>query len=100
MMHLVEKIDGSILWRNLHLLFWLSLLPFPTCWMGENPFDHPTLFLYGTKLLCFALAHFSLQRRSIRLQGAKSVRAHAIVPHIKGKDSAALYLLAIGTRSE
>src|SRR3546814_11852832 len=87
MMHLVEKIDGSILWRNLHLLFWLSLLPFTTGWMGENHFAHPTLFLYGINLLCCALAYFSLQRSIIRLQVEKSVLAHAIGADIKGKDS-------------
>jgi uncharacterized membrane protein len=97
MMHLVERVDGAVLWANLHLLFWLSLLPFTTGWMGENHFAPATLFLYGLNLLCCAMAYAVLQCGIIRLQGAGSALAHALGRDIKGKISPVLYLLGIVT---
>ena len=63
MMHATERVSGSILWANLHLLFWLSLLPFTTGWMGENHFARWPTALYGVNLLCCAIAYFILQQR-------------------------------------
>jgi uncharacterized membrane protein len=97
MLHLAGTVNGGILWANLHLLFWLSLLPFSTGWMGENHFAAPALFLYGLNLLCCAIAYFILQQRIIAAQGEGSVLAHAIGPDIKGKLSPVLYLLGIAT---
>ncbi len=97
MMHLVDKVSGAILWANLHLLFWLSLLPFTTGWMGENHFAPAAMFLYGLNLLCCAIAYVILQSRIIRFQGAQSRLAHAVSADIKGKISPLLYLLGIGS---
>ncbi|HWK62380.1 MAG TPA: TMEM175 family protein [Eoetvoesiella sp.] len=97
MLHLAGKVNGAILWSNLHLLFWLSLLPFTTGWMGENHFAPVTLFLYGVNLLCCAIAYVILQSRIIRQQGPGSVLAHAVSRDFKGKISPVLYLLGIGT---
>jgi uncharacterized membrane protein len=97
MLHMAEKVSGGVLWSNLHLLFWLSLLPFTTGWMGENHFAAPTMFLYGANLLCCAIAYFILQRNIICLQGPASPLAHAIGADTKGKLSVVLYLLGIAT---
>jgi uncharacterized membrane protein len=97
MLHLAGKVSGGILWANLHLLFWLSLLPFSTGWMGENHFAAAAMFLYGVNLLCCAIAYVILQRRIIAAQGPGSILAHAIGPDIKGKLSPVLYLLGIAT---
>jgi len=97
MMHLADRVNGTVLWSNLHLLFWLSLLPFTTGWMGENEFAPITLMLYGVNLLCCAIAYFVLQSAIIRLQGAGSVLAHAIGTDLKGKISPVLYLLGIAS---
>lgn len=97
MLHLVTRVNGAVLWSNLHLLFWLSLLPFTTGWMGENQFAPATLFLYGINLLCCAIAYVILQRGIIKLQGVGSVLAHAVGSDIKGKISPVLYLLGIGS---
>ena len=96
MMHLANKVNGGILWRNLHLLFWLSLLPFTTGWMGENEFAPAALFLYGINLLCCSIAYLILQRGIIKLQGTNSLLAHAVGRDIKGKISPLLYLLGLG----
>jgi uncharacterized membrane protein len=97
MLHLVTSVNGSVLWSNLHLLFWLSIIPFTTGWMGENQFAPVTLFLYGINLLCCAIAYVMLQSRIIKSQGTGSVLAHAIGSDIKGKISPVLYLLGIGS---
>jgi uncharacterized membrane protein len=97
MLHLADRISGGVLWSNLHLLFWLSLLPFTTAWMGENHFAAPTMFLYGINLLCCALAYAVLQRNIICLQGNESSLAHAVGQDIKGKLSPVLYVLGIVT---
>ncbi|GAB2909533.1 TMEM175 family protein [Paralcaligenes sp. KSB-10] len=97
MLHLVNKVNGTILWANLHLLFWLSLLPFTTGWMGENHFAPAALFLYGLNLLCCAIAYVILQNLIVRSQGADSPLAHAVGADKKGKISPVLYLLGIGS---
>src|SRR5690348_8511403 len=95
MLKLTETIDGSVLWANLHLLFWLSLLPFTTGWMGENHFERWPTVLYGVDLLCCAIAYVVLQARIIHCQGHDSRLAKAIGRDAKGKISPALYVAGI-----
>ena len=97
MMHTVKNVTGSILWANLHLLFWLSLVPFVTGWIGENHFDPIPMALYGIVLLMAAIAYFILQTEIIRTQGEDSLLARAVGKDIKGKMSPIIYLLAIGS---
>ncbi|WP_317897085.1 TMEM175 family protein [Aurantibacillus circumpalustris] len=91
----VERVSGGILWANLHLLFWLSLIPFVTAWMGENHFAPQTLALYGLILLMCAIAYFILQRTIIHQHGNNSTLALALGTDFKGKLSPLLYLIAI-----
>ena len=96
MLQSAERVNGTILWANLHLLFWLSLVPFATNWMGEN---HPAplpVAVYGVVLCCAAVAYTILQTTIIRLHGAGSRLHVAIGADWKGKVSLLLYLLAIG----
>jgi uncharacterized membrane protein len=98
--HMLQTLDttnGAILWANLHLLFWLSLIPFATAWMGENEFAEMPLALYGAILLCAALAFQVLQRSIIRHQGGASVLARAVGRDHKGLVSPLLYAVAIPT---
>jgi len=95
MMHTIKKITGSILWANMHLLFWLSLVPFTTGWMGENHFSPNSMVLYGTTLLMAAIAYFILQQTIINSQGVNSILAEAIGKDFKGKISPILYVLGI-----
>jgi uncharacterized membrane protein len=95
MLKLTETIDGSVLWANLHLLFWLSLLPFTTGWMGENHFERWPTVLYGVNLLCCAIAYYVLQARIIRWQGPASGLAKAVGRDLKGKMSPVLYVAGI-----
>ncbi len=95
MLHTCHKVTGSILWANLHLLFWLSLIPVTTGWMGENHFAERPTALYGVVLLMSAIAYFILQSRIIASQGSDSVLAHAVGKDWKGKVSPVLYLIAI-----
>jgi uncharacterized membrane protein len=97
MLHTIGKINGGILWANLHLLFWLSLLPFTTGWMGENHFTRGPVFLYGVNLLACAIAYFILQGMLIRQQGADSLLAKALGSDIKGKISPVFYVLGLAT---
>ncbi len=85
--HLVRHVDGVILWANLHLLFWLSLVPFATGWMGENHFAPLPTAIYGVSLLFPALAWYGLQRALIRAQGDDSPLARALGRDVKGKIS-------------
>ncbi len=71
MMHAVQKVNGGILWANLHLLFWLSLIPFVTGWVGENHFAELPMALYGAVLLMAAIAYFFLQNRIMAVQGER-----------------------------
>jgi uncharacterized membrane protein len=95
LMHTVEKVTGGILWANLHLLFWLSLVPFATGWMGENHFASWPMALYGIILLMAAIAYYILQMTIIRIDGKDSILAKAIGKDLKGKASPVLYIIAI-----
>jgi uncharacterized membrane protein len=95
MLHTTRRATGPMLWANLHLLFWLSLVPFATGWMGENDFADAPTALYGCVLLMAALAYLLLQRLIIRSQGPDSVLRRAIGRDWKGKLSFALYAAAI-----
>ncbi len=97
MMNTVKRVSGGILWANMHLLFWLSLVPFVTGWIGENHFDPIPMATYGTVLLMAAIAYFILQSQIILSQGENSLLARAIGNDIKGKMSPILYLAAIGS---
>ncbi len=92
-----SRVNGGVLWANLHLLFWLSLFPFVTGWMGENDFTPLPSALYGTVLLLAAIAYFILQTLIIAAQGGcESKLATAIGKDWKGKLSPVLYAIAIG----
>jgi uncharacterized membrane protein len=93
--HSTRHVTGGILWANLHLLFWLSLLPFTTDWMGENHFAPTPTAVYGLVLLMAALAYYVLQRTIIVQQGRNSLLAAAIGKDWKGKLSPTLYFIAI-----
>ena len=95
MLHVVQKVGGGMLWANLHLLFWLSLVPFVTGWMGENRFAPVPTALYGVVLLMAALAYWLLQRLIILGQGPGSLLAVAVGRDLKGKLSPLLYAVAI-----
>lgn len=95
MLHACTRVTGKILWANLHLLFWLSLLPFVTGWMGENHFAPIPSALYGVVLLCAAAAYWILQQAIIASQGDDSLLRQAVGGDWKGKLSPLLYLLAI-----
>jgi uncharacterized membrane protein len=96
MLHATHRVTGSVLWANLHLLFWLSLVPFVTAWMGENHFASiPTAF-YGGVLLMAAIAYTILQWQILRIEGPQSVLATALGTDLKGKLSPLVYIVAIG----
>jgi len=95
MMHTVKFVTGDILWANLHLLFWLSLIPFVTGWMGENHFDPLPEAFYGFVLLMSSIAYWILQKRIIKRHGSDSLLARAIGRDLKGKISPVLYFFAI-----
>ena len=91
----IKQVDGRVLWANLHLLFWLSLIPFVTGWLGENQFAAWPVALYGTVLLLAAVAYFILTQALIALHGRDSVLATALGRDLKGKISVVIYLMAI-----
>ena len=95
MLHMTQRVTGGILWANLHLLFWLSLVPFATAWMGENALASATTALYGMVLLANAIAYVILQYVIIRSQGEGSPLAAAIGGDRKGKLSPLLYVTGI-----
>ena len=95
MFHSTKQVSGGILWANLHLLFWLSLFPFTTGWMGENHFAQTPTALYGVVLLMAAVAYYILQRTIIVQQGPGSLLAAAVGTDWKGKLSPFLYVTAI-----
>ena len=95
MLHATERINGAILWANMHLLFWLSLVPFATGWMGENHVAALPAALYGMVLLMAALAYTILQTAIIALHGPASKLQQAVGRDFKGKFSVACYVLAI-----
>jgi len=95
MLHACHEVSGGVLWANLHLLFWLSLFPFVTGWMGENHFAALPTALYGCVLLMAAVAYYILQLTIVRNQGQNSLLARAIGKDMKGKVSPILYVTAI-----
>ena len=96
MLHTAERVDGAILWANLHLLFWLSLVPFATGWMSEQHLATWPTVLYGVILVMSAVAYTILQTCVIRAHGRGSLLATAVGGDTKGKASIVIYLLAIG----
>jgi len=95
MLHACTRVSGPILWANLHLLFWLSLIPFTTGWMGENHFAEMPTALYGIVLLMAAIAYYILQQTIIAAQGSDSLLRRAVGSDWKGKLSPLIYLAAI-----
>jgi uncharacterized membrane protein len=95
MLHTVQRVTGPMLWANLHLLFWLSLIPFATGWMGENHFAAAPCALYGLVLLMAAIAYFILQQMIIVSQGEDSLLRKAVANDWKGKLSPVAYAAAI-----
>jgi len=95
LLHATERVTGGVLWANLHLLFWLSLTPFVTGWMGENHFASLPTAAYGAVLLCAAISYYILQTTIIRAQGPHSALAKAVGNDLKGKISPVLYAAAI-----
>jgi len=95
MLHMADRINGAILWANLHLLFWLSLVPFVTGWMGENHFVALPTAAYGVVLLMAALAYTILQAAIVAEQGSGSKLKKAVGRDLKGRMSLGLYAAAI-----
>ncbi|MBL8886107.1 MAG: DUF1211 domain-containing protein [Phycisphaerales bacterium] len=95
MLHATRHVNGAVLWSNLLLLFWLSLIPFVTGWMGENHFAPAPTALYGVVLLCAAVSYTVLQRAIVACHGRDSDLARAVGRDLKGRVSLALYIAAI-----
>jgi uncharacterized membrane protein len=95
LLHTIKSVSGTILWANLHLLFWLSLVPFATGWMGENDFAPAPIALYGVPLLMAAISYWLLQRAILADQGQSSLLAAAVGSDLKGNISPILYIFAI-----
>ena len=96
LLYTVSRVDGLILWANMHLLFWLSLVPFATAWTGQNHFETVPTALYGFSLFMPGVAYYLLQKAILRREGPGSTLAKALGRDIKGKISPLLYLAAIG----
>jgi uncharacterized membrane protein len=95
MLHVTQRVNGAILWANLHLLFWLSLVPFVTAWMGENHFAGVPTAAYGVVLFLAAIAYKVLQQVIIAAEGERSLLAAAVGSDWKGKLSPVLYVIAV-----
>jgi len=95
LLQVVEHVSGPVLWANLHLLFWLSLTPFVTAWMGQNHFAALPVGLYGVVLLCSAIAYFILTRALLSIHAEDSRLAMALGNDFKGKISIVFYVVAI-----
>ncbi|MDP9125282.1 MAG: TMEM175 family protein [Pseudomonadota bacterium] len=95
LLHATSRVTGGILWANLHLLFWLSLFPFATAWVGENEFASMPSAVYGGVLMMAALAWFVLQTLIVRAQGADGLLKHALGADWKGKLSPVLYVAGV-----
>lgn len=93
---IVGRVDGSVLWANLHLLFWLSLYPFTTAWLDDSHLARTPTVVYGVNLLMAALGYYVLQQRIFRIPGAGERLRTALGNDLKGKASPVLYLLGIG----
>ena len=96
MWHVVDRVDGAVMWANMHLLFWLSLIPWATAWLGDHPRESVPTAVYGIVVLMPAIAYTLLTGAIIRLQGRHSRLAAAIGRDVKGKASLVLYASAIG----
>jgi uncharacterized membrane protein len=92
----VSRVTGAAMWANLHLLFWLSLIPFSTAWMSEHRFPSVPTAVYGIVLLCAAIAYYILQTTLLRAEGPHSLLRNALGSDMKGKISPLLYCLGIG----
>ena len=97
MFHVVEHVDGAVLWANLHLLFWLSLYPFTTAWMDETELARTPLIVYGVNLLAAAIAYYVLQLAIFRAERPDSLLKDAVGRDLKGKLSPVLYLGGIAS---
>ena len=95
LLHTVTNVSGGVLWANMHLLFWLSLVPFVTGWMGENEFTELPVALYGVIMLMAAIAYYILQTTILKKHGKQSLLAKALGKDIKGKMSPILYIIGI-----
>ncbi|MCW2844239.1 MAG: hypothetical protein JWN22_2155 [Nocardioides sp.] len=95
MFQLVSRIDGGVLWANLHLLFWLSLYPFTTAWMDETELARVPLVVYGVNLLAAAIAYYVLERAIFRAEGTDSLLRQALGRDLKGKFSPVIYIVGI-----
>ncbi len=95
MIHSVDRISGKILWANLHFLFWLSLMPFGTAWIGESRFAPAPVFCYGIDLIMCAISYFILQNAIIQHQGPESLLKKAIGADYKGRTSLGTYAVGI-----
>jgi uncharacterized membrane protein len=95
LLHATERVNGATLWANLHLLFWLSLIPFTTAWMGENHLNSWPVAVYGIVLLLAGVAYYILTQTLIRLHGRDSTLATSIGADVKGKISIAIYAAGI-----
>ena len=95
LLHAAQRVNGRVLWANLHLLFWLSLIPFVTAWMGENHFAAAPVALYGIILLLSAIAYTILVQSLVSLHGPDSFLANALGADFKGKISVVLDLIAV-----
>src|ERR1051326_486578 len=96
LLHATQRVNGATLWANLHLLFWLSLIPFTTAWMGDNYRNSWPVAVYGIVLLLAGVAYYILARLLIRLHGQDSTLATSIGSDTKGKISIAIYAAGIG----
>jgi len=95
LLQVVERVSGGVLWANLHLLFWLSLVPFATAWMGQNHFAPMPVAVYGVVMVFAAIAYFILTRALLRIHAPDSALAIALGRDFKGKISIVIYLAAI-----
>ena len=95
LLHTVRRVTGGVMWANLHLLFWLSVVPFATAWMGNNQFAPATMAVYGFALMMPGVAYYILQSAIVRTEGLDSPLARALGRDVKGKISVVAYLFAI-----
>src|SRR5262249_33574038 len=95
LLHAIERVNGACLWANLHLLFWLSLVPFTTAWMGENRFESWPVAVYGMVLMLAGIAYVILVRVLVRLHGPRAAITRSLGADWKGKLSVLVYALAI-----
>jgi uncharacterized membrane protein len=95
LLHITERVNGNILWANMHLLFWLSLIPFTTGWMGENRFAALPTAVYGVVLMCAGVAYWILVRAIVAFEGPQSALAVALGKDVKGNLSIVVYVVAI-----